>query len=48
VPPKNEGQEDKMVLSGGGCLGEWGGHKERGNEDKYGGYILYSCMKIKE
>jgi hypothetical protein len=25
-----------------------GGHKERGNEDEYGGNILYPYMKIEE
>jgi hypothetical protein len=27
---------------------EVGGHKERGNEGEYGGYILYPNMKIGE
>jgi hypothetical protein len=38
----------KEVFSGGEYQGEVGGHKERGNEDEYGGYVLYPYIKIEE
>jgi hypothetical protein len=37
----------RQVFSGNGYQWEEEGHKERMKEGKYGGYILYSCMKIK-
>jgi hypothetical protein len=40
--------KDKKVLSGGGYPRKGGGHKERVKEGKYGGCILYACMKIKQ
>jgi hypothetical protein len=36
----------KEVISGGLVLVGRGAHKERVNEGKYGGCILYSFMKI--
>jgi hypothetical protein len=38
----------KQLLSGGCVPVEGGGHKERVREGKYGGYILYSHMKIEQ
>jgi hypothetical protein len=45
---KNEGQEGKIYLFGGGHQWEGSRHKERGNEGEYTGCVLYSHMKIKE
>jgi hypothetical protein len=45
---KMKNRKVKQVLSRGGCPGVGGGgHKERVKKDKYSGYILYLCMKIK-
>jgi hypothetical protein len=38
----------KQVLSRGGNQWEKRGHKERRKQGKYGGCILYSCMKIEQ
>jgi hypothetical protein len=38
----------KQVFSGGEYQWEGGGHKETVKEGEYGGYILYSCMKIEQ
>jgi hypothetical protein len=38
----------KQILSRGGYQWEGSGHKERVNEYEYGGFILYSNMKIRE
>jgi hypothetical protein len=48
IPPKNEGQEGKIILFL-EWVPMWGdGHKERGNEGICGGCVLYTYMKIKE
>jgi hypothetical protein len=41
-------REVKQVLPMGGCLQEEGEHKERGEENEYGGSILHSCIKTEQ
>jgi hypothetical protein len=41
-------REVKQALSGYWEQWEGGGHKESMKEGKYGGSILYSCMKIEQ
>jgi hypothetical protein len=41
-------RKGKQALSMGGYQWEGGGYKKRVKEDKYGEYILYSCMKIEQ
>jgi hypothetical protein len=38
----------KQILSEGWYQLEQGGHKERVKEGKYGGNIIYSCMKMEQ
>jgi hypothetical protein len=47
-PLKNEGQERKTVLFGNGQQYEGAGQKDRKHKGKYGGCILYSCIKIEQ
>jgi hypothetical protein len=45
---KNKGQKGKRVLSG--CWYQWDGEgwKEMVKEGKYGGNIMYLCMKMED
>jgi hypothetical protein len=43
-----KGRRVKYVFSGRWVSVGGGGHKERVNEGEYGGYVLYSYMKIEE
>jgi hypothetical protein len=45
---KNEGQEGKINLFLRWLPVGGDGHKERGNEDEYGGCVLYPYLKIEE
>jgi hypothetical protein len=45
---KDGGRKVKQVLSGGWYQWEGGGYKERMKEGGYGGYIIYSCMKMEK
>jgi hypothetical protein len=38
----------KQVLSRGWYQWEGGGHKERAKEGKYGGSIMYLCVKMEK
>jgi hypothetical protein len=38
----------KQVLSGGWYQWEEGGYKERRKEDKCGGNVMYSCVKMEQ